>query len=283
MSEHDREPSARRRLADERARAAARGRRRRLLLVVVGGVAVAAVAVAVVVVAVSGRSEHRALRSSYKGPLAPTTREQFGAVAMGRPGVTTPVLDLYEDFQCPACKALEERLGGTIKQLAAEGKARVVYRPFQLFQQEPLMSNSRRAANAAACMPVGSWVQYHDKLYAEQPPEGDTGFRNADLIGWAKRLGVTDPAFADCVNGSQRIGEVDKASAQAGKAGVDSTPYLALNGRKVEADVLSSPGDLEKAVTRASAGASPAPRDTRATGTAAGTAGFGAVPHQGRS
>ncbi|MFI0484471.1 DsbA family protein [Actinomadura sp. 9N215] len=270
MSEQGSEPSARRRLTDEWTRAEARERRRRLLLVVLGGVVAAAVVVVVVVVAVVSRDAGDEALDSYEGPLAPTAREQYGAVAMARPGVSAPVLDLYEDFQCPACRALEKRLGGTIKQLAAEGKAKVVYRPFQLFQQEPLMSNSRRAANAAACIPVANWVPYHDRLFAEQPTEGDTGFGNEDLIDWAAAQGTADPAFAACVNGSQRIDLVEKASALAGRSGVDATPYLALNGRKVDADVLGSPDELEKAVAKATGGRAPAPAVTHSGGAATG-------------
>jgi protein-disulfide isomerase len=273
MSEQGRGPSARGRLAGERARAAARRRRVRALVVVLGAVAVAAVAVVVVVVALA-RDGDEPLEDSYKGALAPATRQQDGSVAMARPGVTAPVLDVWEDFQCPACKAMEERLGGTIKQLAAEGKVKVVYRPFQLFQQDPLMSNSRRAANAAACMPAAHWVKYHDRLYAEQPAEGDTGFAAPDLIRWAAGLGVTDPSFAACVNGNQRIEAVDQASAQAGKAGVDSTPYLALNGKKAADEVLGSPDGLKKAVAKAGGG--PVPGVTHSSGTADGR-GRGAV------
>ncbi|WP_309237214.1 thioredoxin domain-containing protein [Actinomadura sp. BRA 177] len=269
MSEQGREPSARRRLADERARAAARGRRQRALLVVLGAVALAAVVVAAVVVLVSRNGGDESAIGDYKGALAPATRQQDGSVAMAKPGVNAPVLDVWEDFQCPACKAMEERLGGTMKQLAAEGKLKVVYRPFQLFQQDPLMSNSRRAANAAACMPADHWIKYHDRLYAEQPEEGKKGFLPQDLIQWAADLGVTDPSFAACVNGEQKMDTVDQASAQAGKAGVDSTPYLALNGRKVGGDVLGSPDELKKAVAKAT-GSAPAPGSTRPGGTAAG-------------
>ncbi|WP_433468660.1 DsbA family protein [Spirillospora sp. CA-128828] len=268
MSEQGREPSARRRLAGERARAAARRRRQRALLVVLGAVAVVAVAVVVVVVVASGDG-NKPLDDSYKGALAPATRQQDGSVAMARPGVTAPVLDVWEDFQCPACRAMEKRLGGTMKQLAAEGRVKVVYRPFQLFQQDPLMSNSRRAANAAACMPVGHWVEYHDRLYAEQPPEGEKGFSSPDLIRWARDVGVTDPSFAACVDGNQKIKAVDQASAQAGKAGVDSTPYLALGGEKVHDEVLGSPDGLKKAVAKATGG-TPAPGGTRSGGTPEG-------------
>ncbi|WP_141576987.1 thioredoxin domain-containing protein [Actinomadura sp. WMMA1423] len=270
MSEQGREPSARERLADERSRAAARQRRQRLMLVVLGALAVAAVAVVVAVVALT-RDGKKPLENSYKGALAPATRQRDGSVAMAQPGVASPVLDVWEDFQCPACKAMEERIGATMKQLAAQGRLKVVYRPFQLFQQDPLMANSRRAANAAACMPADHWVRYHDKLYAEQPPEGRTGFADQDLIGWAEQLGVTAPSFAGCVRGNQKIKTVDQASAQAGRAGIDATPYLALNGKKVAGDVLASPDDLRKAVADAGGG-SPAPGSTQSSATAGGEA-----------
>ncbi|TDC82729.1 thioredoxin domain-containing protein [Actinomadura sp. 7K507] len=283
MSEQDRGAPGRRRLAEERARDAARQRRRRLLVVVLGTVALAAAVVAVSVVALS-RGGEEPLADNYTGPLAPATRLENGAVAMARPGVTAPVLEVYEDFQCPACKTLERRIGGTIKQLAAEGEAKVVYRPFQLFQQDPPMSNSRRAANAAACVPVAEWVPYHDKLFTEQPAEGGSGFAAEDLVRWAADLGVTDPAFASCVNGNQRIGLVEKASAAAGKAGVDATPYLALNGQKVDGDALHSGDELKKTVAQAAGGPPPAPAGTGSDGSADGdTGGTGGLPVPARS
>jgi protein-disulfide isomerase len=275
MSEQGRAPSARGRRTREGERAAARQRRRRALVAVLGSVAVAAVAVVAVVLAVSRDGGAEPPDNAYKGALAPAARQHGGAVAMAQPGVGSPVLDVWEDFQCPACKAMEKRLGGTVQQLAAEGRLKVVYRPFQLFQQDPLMANSRRAANAAACMPAEHWVKYHDRLYAEQPPEGDMGFLTDDLIAWAADLGVTDPSFAACVNGNQQIETVDQASARAGRAGIDATPYLALNGKKVDDDVLGSPDGLKKAVA-AAGGDGPAPAATR-SGAGAGDAADGTV------
>ncbi|QXJ25449.1 thioredoxin domain-containing protein [Actinomadura graeca] len=265
MSKAEGKESARHRLADGGARAAARGRRRRALVVVAGTVAVAAAAVAAVVIVVGGR-EGTAI-GDYEGALAPAVRQSDGSIAMAQPGVTGPVLELYEDFQCPACLALEERQGGTLKELAAQGKAKVVYRPFQLFQQDPLMSNSRRAANAAACAPADRWVEYHDTLYAHQPDEGDTGFTNPELITWAGESGITGADFADCVNGAERMETVEQVTAHAGKAGVNSTPYLALDGRKAGDDVLGSPDALREAVAEAGTGA-PDSRGGSATGTA---------------
>ncbi|MBE1535343.1 DsbA family protein [Actinomadura algeriensis] len=264
----DNERSARRRLADERVRDAARAKRRRLLVVVLGAVAAAAVVVAVVVL-VLGRETGPEPIAEYDGPLAPTTRQQDGSVAMAEQGVNAPVLEIYEDFQCPACRVMEERLGATIKELAAEGKVKVVYRPFQLFQQDPLMSNSRRAANAAACAPADKWVAYHDKLFTHQPPEGDEGFTPDQLIKWAAEVGITGAPFEKCVREMQKIEQVESATAAAGRAGVDATPYLALNGRKLTGEALTEEG-LRDAVAGAR-GSTPSPTGS-ASGDASGNA-----------
>ncbi|WP_242887203.1 DsbA family protein [Actinomadura litoris] len=262
----EQEESARHRHVDERANAYARGRRRRALVVLLGALAVTATAVALVVV-VMGRDDGTRV-GEYTGALAPAVRQPDGSVAMARPGVTAPVLELYEDFQCPACLALEERQGGTLKELAAQGRAKVVYRPFQLFQQDPLMSNSRRAANAALCAPADRWVKYHDALYANQPAEGEIGFTNPELIKLAAQVGVTGAEFADCVSGQRMMEGVDQSSAHAGRVGVNSTPYLALDGRKAGDDLLGSPDALREAVAGARMDA-PAPHGGNAPGDAA--------------
>ncbi|QFG25969.1 thioredoxin domain-containing protein [Actinomadura sp. WMMB 499] len=268
----DNERSARRRLADERARDAARTKRRRLLLTVLGGVAAAAVVVAVVVM-VTGRQDGPDPIAEYDGTLAPATHQRDGSVAMAKQGVNAPVLEIYEDFQCPACRAMEARLGATIKDLAAEGRVKVVYRPFQLFQQDPLMGNSRRAANAAACAPAGKWVAYHDKLFTHQPPEGDEGFTPDELVTWAGEVGITGPQFETCVRGMQKIEQVEDATTAAGRAGVDSTPYLALNGRKLTGDALTPEG-LRDAVAGAQ-GTTPTPTGSASGGMSGNASGAG--------
>ncbi|MFI0445246.1 DsbA family protein [Actinomadura sp. 6N118] len=249
MNKADRGRSVRQRLAEERARQAARERQRRLLFIVPGAVAAAAiVVVAVVLVRDTGGGSEPG--SDYKGVLAPATRQPDGSVAMAKAGVAKPVLELYEDFQCPACKLLEDRLSTTIKEQAAAGKVKAVYRPFRLFQQEPLKSNSQRAANAAECAPAGSWIRYHDRLFAEQPREGEVGFENADLVEWGRAAGITGDAFAKCVNGGEKNAMVDRATAYAAKAGVTATPALKLDGKQVAGDALT-PDGLKKAIEAA--------------------------------
>ncbi|MBO2449772.1 thioredoxin domain-containing protein [Actinomadura barringtoniae] len=248
MSKAERERSARQRLAEERLKQAARQKQQRMLMIVLGVVAVVAVAVVVIVTVSNSGDDKKAPK--YAGPLAPTSRQADGSIVMAKAGVAKPVLEVFEDFQCPACKALEDTTGKTIKEQAAAGAVKVVYRPFRLFQQEPLKSNSQRAANAAECAPADKWVPFHDQLYANQPEEGSDGFANKDLIKWAGEVGITGDAFTQCVNGGQKNASVDQATAYAQKAGVTGTPTLMLDGKKVGDDALT-PDGLKKAISAA--------------------------------
>ncbi|MGK5551086.1 DsbA family protein [Actinomadura kijaniata] len=243
MSKAARERSARERLAAERAKQAARQKQQRLLAIVLGAVVVIGAIVAVTVVVLDQKSKRDQVAAPYTGPQAPLTREADGSITMAKPGVTKPVLEVFEDFQCPACKEFEETLGKDVKQLAAEGKVKVVYRPFHLFSQQPdpIKSNSLRSAAAALCVPADKWLSYHDALFKFQPREGSEGFAPKDLVGWGKDVGVTDAGFEKCVTGQEKKAQVDTMTKYAlDDRKVTGTPTVMLDGRKLEGQALNN-------------------------------------------
>jgi protein-disulfide isomerase len=256
MSKAARERSARQRLAEERKRQAQRDARKRALLVSLAAVVVLGLVVGIAVFVTTKKEERAQKATAYTGQLAPVSRESDGSVVMAKAGVTAPLLEIFEDFQCPICKEFENASGSTIKRLAAEGKVKVVFRPFQLFQgkeREPLSSNSRRAANAALCTPADKWVSYHDTLYKFQPPEGKDGFSNKDLVAWGGDLGVTAPSFGTCVNNQQKAGQLDQMSRYTtGTRKVEGTPTVYLNGKALDLQSqLLNPSSLEQAILAA--------------------------------
>ncbi|MEV8637644.1 thioredoxin domain-containing protein [Streptosporangium sp. NPDC051023] len=267
MSKNNRQRSARERIAEERRKEAARARQRKLLLGVLGGITVAAAAVVVVVVTQNNASRSDQKGIAYTGPLAPTVRQADGSILMAKDGVTAPTLEIFEDFQCPFCKKLEDSAGDAIYKAAADGKARVIFRPFQLFQApghpEPVPSVSRRGANAALCTPPGKWASYAKTLFAHQPVEGQNGFENKDLLNWARDLGFYDAGFDKCVTGMEKAGDLAKATQYAQDQKVNSTPTLRLNGKDLTPEqvnqILSSPSSLEQILTTAASAPSTSP------------------------
>ncbi|SDR11460.1 DsbA family protein [Thermostaphylospora chromogena] len=219
--------------------------RRIVTTVTVAVVAVAAIAAGWWYSAQQGRSE------TATENLAPISRQSDGSIVMAKAGVESPVLEIYEDFQCPACKLLEETSGPTIKNLAAEGRVKVVFHTVTIFGQDPTRANSVRAAAAARCVPEDKWMAYHDKLFEEQPSETVEGFKVDDLVGWGEDVGVSDPAFEKCVTSQQHAqAHTDNSDKVLKAENIQGTPTVRLNGTDL-GDTAFSPAQLREAVLQA--------------------------------
>ncbi|MEV0625721.1 DsbA family protein [Nonomuraea wenchangensis] len=239
---------AREKIKQQQAAARAQERRRRVITYTAAGVlAVAALGAGIWYGASKSQPEEAA------AGLAPVTVQSDGTVVMAKSGVEKPVLDVYEDFQCPACKEAERVSGQTIKNLAAEGKAKVVYHPITIFSQEPTRSNSLRAGNAARCIADGKqWMAFHNLLFQNQPSETAEGFTNSQLLEWGKEAGVTAPDFEQCVNSGKHVQAQQSYSEKImDEQKLTHTPTLKLNGTEVDNAVVFSPSELRDAVTKA--------------------------------
>jgi protein-disulfide isomerase len=176
-----------------------------------------------------------------------------GAVTMVKPGAGTTVVDVYEDFQCPACKEFHRINDVTLKDLAREGRAKVVYHPIVLFSEEPLAGNSTRAAAAARCVTDAEhWPAYQDQLFAHQPDEGSTGFGVADLVSYGTAAGVTGSDFASCVRTQRYAARVRQESRTTlARAHVLGTPTVKVNDVALSMDETMTAEGLRGAVVAA--------------------------------
>ncbi|WP_336206002.1 DsbA family protein [Nonomuraea sp. LPB2021202275-12-8] len=172
-------------------------------------------------------------------------RQPDGSMVLADKGGQAPVLELYEDFDCPVCKDLHERVDATIERLAREGKVKVVFHPVTIFRDEPMRSNSVRAAAAARCVPEANWLAFRNELYAIQPaPHGlASGFTVAELAAAARKAGAA--AVDECVT-SQSYAEAHLA--ESAKVSLEGTPTVVLDGRLL-GDEAFDPAALEEAIT----------------------------------
>ena len=245
MGKAARDLSARERIKSQREQERKQQNRRRLITL--------AVVVVVVVAAVAGGWWYVQTGKSetLSGQLAPVTVQSDGSVVMAKPGVEKPVLDIYEDFQCPACQGFEQASSATVKNMAAAGQVKVVYHPINIFTSEPAQGNTLRASSAARCVPQGDeWLAYHDKLFKQQPPETQQGFALADLVKWGKEAGVTDPGFASCVTSQKEAKAQEAFSKKVFDSGVitQGTPTVRLAGKEIDNSVAFTPASLRNAI-----------------------------------
>jgi protein-disulfide isomerase len=137
-------------------------------------------------------------------------------------------IDLYEDFQCPACQTWGE---GVFPSLAANelasGTVRVVFHDMAFLGPES--TDAGRAAFAAAQQ--GRFWDMWATLYANQGRENSGAFSRERLIAMAEGLGVDVERFAADMASSAAQASIAQSRADAAKAGVTSTPTLIIAGR----------------------------------------------------
>ena len=141
-----------------------------------------------------------------------------------------PVIDIYEDFQCPVCAQFTQLNGPYIESLIAEKKATVVYHTLSFLGPE-----SVNAANAAACAADdGKFLEYHRLLMMNQKPENSGGWSNNFLASLGQTAGITSQKFSSCVNKGDYVGWVSNVAAAGANANVNSTPTVFVNGKEID-------------------------------------------------
>lgn len=147
-------------------------------------------------------------------------------------------IDVWEDFQCPACAYYSLNVEPQIIQAYVEtGQAFYTYHFFAFLDGGRPNGESHQAANAALCAAEqGKFWEYHDVLMANWNGENQGAFRNARLFDFARFLGLEENDFSTCLR-AQRYAETIRADYELGlQWGVMGTPSLFVNG------VIVTPG-----------------------------------------
>lgn len=140
-------------------------------------------------------------------------------------------LVVFGDFECPFCKEEASTLRQSIPS-TFPGKVRVYFMDFPLESIHPW---SRAAAIAGRCIykqGEDSFWKYHDWVYEHQNEITPDNY-NAKLMEWAGSSGVDSVQLGRCVDSKATDAEVTRTLAMGHDLGVDGTPTLYLNGRRL--------------------------------------------------
>lgn len=258
--------TSRKEAASARAEQVAREKRRERTVRIIGSAAVITVVATIIGLAVfiprlsgdttagGGMPEPDPNAAIPTGVYGPDSPAPWG-VPVGTAPETAPLLELWEDFQCPACGNLEQLNGAGIRSLAETGKARLVWRPTAFLDANLRNTSSSGAINAWGCaIDAGKTVEYHDTLYANQPTTEGTGWTNEQFLGFAEQAGITgEPLtqFTECVNSGRYLGWAANTTKAFFDAGIQGTPAGVLNGTPIDAPTLADQAALEKLIETA--------------------------------
>ncbi|HYN65498.1 MAG TPA: thioredoxin domain-containing protein [Ornithinibacter sp.] len=226
-------------------------------------IVVAAVVAVVAIIAVVGgviwMEQSKTDEVTGGGNALPTGVSALGAGYPAFQDVTAaanaPTVDVYVDFQCPACASFEAALGSTFTSQAQEGKIKLVYHVKNFLDDNLRNDSSTRAGNAAFCASdAGKFQEYHDTLFANQPENEGDGFPDAQLRTFAEQVGVTGAAldtWQQCYDAGKYVDYVKSVEAASFAAGVKGTPTVWIDGTDVDLSSIASPELLTQAIQNA--------------------------------
>lgn len=255
----------RERAAQARNSAQSAEKKRERIVRIVGAATVGVVVVAIIGVAVvvSGQQDSTSA-SGLAGIVDPDpsaavpngvagadSETPFG-VPYGTASADAPVLELWEDFQCPACGALEIANGAGIKQLAEEGSVQLIFRPTAFLDNNLGNDSSHRAIAAWGCaIDAGITKEFHGNVFANQPEVEGTGWTNEVLIGFGSSAGLAGPeleTFTQCVNDGTYLAWAANSTDQFYSSQISGTPSGFLNGEPVGTEILADPIKLAELI-----------------------------------
>ena len=161
---------------------------------------------------------------------------------------------IYEDFQCPYCRELENSTRTFLRENAAKGKVYVEYQPINLLTNMPY---SAKALNAWAAVlnnasPEAA-LKLHDLLYDNQPYEQNSGsVTDSQIAKWVKEAGGDNAAVREAMKTTDDVffGVVDNLMSS---EGIQGTPTVYVNDKELPATGVPDMVDaIEAAVDQGS-------------------------------
>ena len=154
---------------------------------------------------------------------------------LGSPDAPMTLVE-FSDFTCPYCRAVRAGLERLV--LESHGRVRLFFKPF------PIPSHPRAVEAATAAewaRDRGLFWKMHDQLFEHAPDFGDD-----DLAACAVAAGGEPADLRQALSEGRYQARIAASQAEARAAGLEGTPTLYLNGRKLQ--LWAPPGQIAEAI-----------------------------------
>jgi len=184
-------------------------------------------------------------------PITPVTLPNPDGLSLGEANAPATI-EVFEDFQCPACKSFTESIETLVVQnLISTGKARYVFHNYPFLDGNGVGSGeSDQAANAAMCAnEQDKFWDMHSIIYANWTGEKQGNLSNRRLQAMAESIGLDMAAFNGCFNANKYKSDIQTDFDKGQEMGVTGTPTVFVNGNPVgQPGKIASYDEIEQAV-----------------------------------
>jgi protein-disulfide isomerase len=154
-----------------------------------------------------------------------------GAPNFGKQGAPVVIVE-FSDFECPYCqreaKVLRDNLLATYPT-----EVHFYFKEFPLTTLHPWAKTAAIASRCVYNQKADAFWSYHDWVFDHQNEITAENLKDK-VLGWAKDQKDLDSLkLGACMDNKATEAEVDKDIAQGHALGVDSTPTIFINGRRI--------------------------------------------------
>ena len=182
--------------AQARAESEAAERRRERTIRIVGGLVVLLVVGGLLAVGFFAGRDDGSSSTAAPAPTADPNAASPAGVSSDNYGVpygtgwgsaneaTLPTLEIWEDFQCPACKQVEDASGDQVQALADEGLVKLLFRPATFLDAGLAADNEANGNPNSSARSTSAWGcavdaertgEYHTASSTSSPPRRASG------------------------------------------------------------------------------------------------------------
>ena len=141
-------------------------------------------------------------------------------------------IEVFADFQCPACISAHKAIDPILKEYADAGKITIEYRQYPLVS---LHQNAFKDAVSALCSAEqGQYVTFKDALYTLEEGKRGAPVTDEERIALAKDNGIDTEQFSECISNEIYVAQVNQDIEYGKSKGVVGTPTFFLDGKRID-------------------------------------------------
>lgn len=168
--------------------------------------------------------------------VTPAALPSANGLTLGDPNASVTI-DVFEDFQCPACQYYTDSIETLIIQnLLSSGDVKYTFHNYPFLDGNGAGNNgeSDQSANASMCAnEQGKFWEMHSVIYANWNGENQGNLSDVRLVAMAEAAGLEMDAFNDCFRSNKYQDDIQADFELGQTMGVSGTPSVFVNGVKV--------------------------------------------------
>lgn len=137
----------------------------------------------------------------------------------------------YSDFQCGYCKQMSAVLKALLKEFGSQ--IRVYYKDYPLKDIHPWATEASVIGRCVLKQNEDTFWEYHDWAYEKQETLNPKNLPELSRAFLADKKKVDAGKFEACMKGPEARAELDRSVKEAQTLGINSTPTLFVNGRRL--------------------------------------------------